>query len=126
MIVHPWDAAVDEGEWRAFVRQHGFGDLVAAGRNRDVAVVAPTQFVLVDDELFIHQVRTNPVFAAIEENPTVLLCVAADWAYIPSSWNTIGDEDPRLGIPTTYYGAVQLTGTAKIIDDPAGVAEVLR
>jgi transcriptional regulator len=126
VIIHPWDAAVEESEWRAFLGSHAFGDLVAAGRNRDIAVVAPTQFVLVGDEVFVHQVRHNPIFDAIEENPTVLLCVAGDWAYVPSSWKSINDEDPRLGVPTTYYAAVQLTGTAVIVTDPAGVAEVLR
>ena len=29
-------------------------------------------------------------------------------------------------MPTTYYGAVQLTARAQVIDDPGGVAEVLR
>jgi transcriptional regulator len=41
----------------------------------------------------------------------------------------VGDEDPALGIPTTYYGAVQLTGTASVYDertDPGCVAAILR
>jgi transcriptional regulator len=74
-------------------------------------------------------VRGNPLFAALTENPRVLLSVAADWAYIPSAWKAIGDEDPALGIPTTYYGAVQLTGTATVHDerdDPGSVTAVLR
>ena len=41
---------------------------------------------------------------ALAENPRVLLSVADDWAFIPSAWKAIGDEDPTLGIPTTYYG----------------------
>jgi transcriptional regulator len=57
------------------------------------------------------------------------LSVAADWAFIPSSWKAIGGEDPRLGIPTTYYGAVQLIGTATVLserEEPGSVASVLR
>jgi transcriptional regulator len=59
----------------------------------------------------------------------VVLSVAADWAFIPSSWKAIGDEDPALGIPTTYYAAVQLIGTASVLDErdrPGVVADVLR
>ena len=67
----------------------------------------------------LHLARPNPVWAAIDENPLVVLSVAGDWSYIPSAWKAIGDEDPRLGIPTTYYGAVQLTARAEVIDEPA-------
>ena len=75
--------------------------------------------------VWLHLVRANPVFGALAENPRVLLSVAGDWAYIPSSWKAIGDEDPALGIPTTYYGAVQLAGTATVHDErtePGSVA----
>ena len=40
----------------------------------------------------------------------VVLAVSGDWAMIPSDWKVTGDEDPRRGIPTTYYASVQLTG----------------
>ena len=115
VLIHEWDASTDETEWRAFVATHGFGDLVAGGRNRDLPVVVPTQFVLSGDEVLVHLVRTNPIWAAIEENPNVLLCVAGDWAFIPSSWKAIGEEDPRYGIPTTYYAAVQIEGRATVL-----------
>jgi transcriptional regulator len=125
MLIHEWDAG-DGHEWRAFLANHEFGDLVAGGRDRDLPIVVPTQFVLRDDEVFIHLIRKNPIFAAIEENPNVLLIVAGDWAYIPSDWKTIGEEDPRRGIPTTYYAAAQLAGTARLVDDVEEIAEVLR
>ena len=118
MYIAPVDATLGEDEWRPFVESHPFGHLVApGGRDRDVAVVVPTQFVLEGDTVWLHLVRANPVFAALAENPRVLLSVAGDWAFIPSSWKAIGDEDPALGIPTTYYGAVQLTGTATVHDE---------
>jgi transcriptional regulator len=107
MYTAPVDATLGEAEWRPFVEANSFGHLVAAGRHRDVAVVVPTQFLLEGDTIRVHLVRTNPLFAALAENPHVLLSVAGDWAFIPSSWKAIGDEDPRLGIPTTYYGVVQ-------------------
>jgi transcriptional regulator len=66
------------------------------------------------------------VWDALAENPCVVLSVAGDWVYIPSAWKAIGDEDPRRGIPTTYYAAVQLVGRATAVDDPDGVAAILR
>jgi transcriptional regulator len=129
MYIAPADATLGEAEWRPFVEANSFGHLVAAGRNRDVPVVVPTQFVLEGDTVRLHLVRTNPLFDAVAENPRVLLSVAGDWAFIPSTWKAIGEEDPRLGIPTTYYAAVQLTGTATVHDerdDPGSVSAVLR
>jgi transcriptional regulator len=129
MYTAPVDATLGEAEWRPFVEAHAFGHLVAAGRHRDVPVVVPTQFVLDGDTVRLHLVRANPVFEALAENSRVLLSVAGDWAFIPSSWKAIGDEDPKLGIPTTYYGAVQLVGTATVHDErdaPGSVSAVLR
>ncbi|GAC1373982.1 MAG: FMN-binding negative transcriptional regulator [Acidimicrobiales bacterium] len=125
MLIHEWDAGTED-EWRSFIASHGFGELIAAGRNRDLAVVVPTQFVLIGDEVLIHLASPNPIWSAVEENPNVLLSVSGDWAYIPSHWKAIDAEDPKTAIPTTYYASVQIVGTAHIIDDPADVAEVLR
>ncbi len=126
MFIHNWDRPVDDREWRDFVAAQGFGELVAAGAGRQVAVVVPTQFVIEDDQILVHLLAQNPIWAALEENPKALLAVSGDWAFIPSAWKAIDDEDPRLGIPTTYYASVQLIGTARILSDPDDVAEVLR
>ena len=125
MLIHPWDEGVGD-EWRVFAIAQGFGHLVAGGRDRDVPVVVPTQFLLREDDVLLHLAAPNPIWPALRENPRVILSVAGDWAYIPSSWKAIDDEDPARGIPTTYYGAVQLTGTAEIVTDAEAVAEILR
>jgi len=117
---------LSEDEWREFVTSQGFGHLVASGSGREVSVVVPTQFVLDGDEMILHLVDRNPILEAIEEQPRVLMSVAGDWAYIPSSWKAIGEEDPLAGIPTTYYAVVQLEGSATIVSDPGEVAAVLR
>ena len=126
MLIRDWDTPLDDDEWRAFVAANAFGHLVAAGAGREVPVVVPTQFVLAGDRVVLHLARPNPIWAAIDENPAVLLSVAGDWAYIPSAWKAIGDEDPHRGIPTTYYAAVQLIGRSRPSDDPEEIAEVLR
>jgi transcriptional regulator len=126
MLVHPWDAPLADDEWRAFVAAQGFGHLVAAGRHRDVPVVVPTQFVVDGDVVLLHLARPNPIWSALDENAAVVLSVAGDWAYVPSAWKAIADEDPALGIPTTYYAAVQLVGDASVVDDDAGKLAILR
>lgn len=127
MLIHPWDAGTDDTEWLDFTRRQQFGQLIAAGRNREVPVVVPTQFTVSDaSRVVLHLARPNPVWAAIEENATVVLSVAGDWAYIPAAWKASGDEDPRMGVPTTYYAAVQLIAHAHIVDDIDSVAAILR
>ena len=127
MLIRPHDdGAEDENRWRAFVVDQGFGHLAAAGVDRAVPVVVPTQFTLQNDHLVLHLARQNPIFACLEDNPQCVMSVAGDWAYIPGSWKAIGDEDPRFGIPTTYYAAVQLIGTATVMEDPGDVAAGLR
>ena len=127
MLIHPWDAGRSEPEWVEFVQAQGFGHLVAAGRDRDVPVVVPTQFALNSPvEVVLHLARPNPIWSALAENPAVVLSVAGDWSYIPTYWKVIDDEDPRLGVPTTYYAAVQLVADASVIDDDEGKAAILR
>ncbi len=120
------DGSGDEARWRAFVERQAFGHLVASGAGRAIPVVVPTQFVLQGDTVFLHLAKQNPIFEALSENSQCVLSVAGDWAYIPGAWKAIDDEDPTWGIPTTYYGAVQLTCAATVIDDTAGTAGVLR
>jgi transcriptional regulator len=124
--VPPVDRPLDDDEWRRFVAAQGFGHLVAAGVGRDVAVVVPTQFVLDEDVVLCHVASANPVLAALDEQPRAVLSVAGDWAFVPSTWKAINDEDPRLGIPTTYYAAVQLAGAVDVVADPDALAGVLR
>ena len=100
-----------------------------AGRGREVPVVVPTQYVVGSEkplEILLHLARPNPIWAALSENPVVLLSVAGDWAYIPVAWKAIGSEDPTLGVPTTYYAAVQVVASAIVVDDEDGKLEILR
>ncbi len=120
------DRSLGEHEWRPFVEAQGFGHFVAPGRGLDYPVVVPTQFVLEGDQVLAHFAAPNPVFEALEADPKALMSIAGDWAFIPSDWKAIGDEDPALGIPTTYYAAVQLKGRAEVRREPAAVAAVLR
>ncbi len=125
VLIRDHDRDDDPQRWRAFLAAQGFGHFVSAGRDREVPVVVPTQFVLTETEVVLHLATTNPVFDALAENPRALMSVAGDWAFIPGAWKAIGDEDPARGIPTTYYGAVQVTGECRVESEPDAVATVL-
>ena len=126
MLIHPWDEPLAEPDALAFVRRTGFGHLVAPGR-REVPVVVPTQYVVdSDDVVLLHLARPNPIWSALAESSTVVLSVAGEWAYVPAAWKAIGAEDPALGIPTTYYAAVQLVADAEVLDDDEAKLAVLR
>jgi transcriptional regulator len=130
VLIHRWDTPLDDEEWREFVRAQGFGQLIAPGKDREYPLIVPTQFALTAGEgcdvIVLHLARPNPIWAALDENPHVVISVAGDWAFIPASWKAVGEEDPAQGIPTTYYAAVQLGGTVEVIDDPDETATVLR
>lgn len=128
MLIHPWDAASDD-EALEFVRHNEFGHLIAAGRDRELPVVVPTQFALADPAtVLLHLARPNPVWAAIAENPVVLLVVTGAWTYVPGAWKQPAElgEDPATGVPTTYYSSVQLTCLASVVDTADGKSDVLR
>lgn len=127
MLVHPWDAPLDDAEWRAWLSAHDFGQLVAGGRGRDVPVVVPTHFRYDGaTTVELHLAKPNPVWAAVTENPTVLLTVVGDYVYVPSTWGAAPGTPPELGIATSYYATVQLTCAATVVDDPEDLADLLR
>lgn len=126
VYIPPADRLRDEDEWRTFVGLQRFGHLIATPEPGSWPIVAPTQFLLDGDRVLAHFAVPNPILEALAERPAAVLSVAGDWAFIPSDWKAIDDEDPRLGIPTTYYAAVQLRGQAEVLSDPALIAGVLR
>jgi len=134
MLIHPWDAGRDD-EWPGFLRAQGFGILSTLGRHEGWPVSVPTQFALVELDaesaspgvrVDLHLARANPLFKALTGDDRATLVVAGDWAYIPTAWKAIGDEDPLMGVPTTYYAAVELRGRLEVVDDEAGLTAILR
>ena len=121
MLIHRHDAPLDDAEWRAFLKEHDFGELIAPGAGRELPVVVPTHFLWDGDtEVVLHLARPNPVWEALAERPRALLSVFGAYTFIPGHWNQ--DE---YGVPTSYYAAVQLACDDEVIDDPTRVAAIL-
>src|SRR4051812_35226165 len=120
MLVHPWDAGTED-EWRAFVAAQTVGTLVVP--TDDLPVVVPTHYVWDGSAVLMHLARPNPALAAIADR--VLFSVHGDWAYVPAAAKAIGEEDPALGIPTSYYAAVTLTCAVDVLEGDA-LLDVLR
>jgi len=121
VLIHRHDAALTDAEWRAFLADHDFGELIVPGAGRDLPVVVPTHFVYDGDKtVLLHLAQPNPVWEALAERPRALLSVFGAYTYIPGHWNQ--DE---YGVPTSYYAAVQLACDAEVLDDPAQIAAIL-
>ncbi|AIG79567.1 PaiB family transcriptional regulator [Amycolatopsis japonica] len=124
MLIHPWDAAHDDAEWRAWLSTHDFGQLIAGGVGRDLPIVNPVHFAYDGDRtVLLHLARPNPVWPLLEEHPRALLAVIDEHTYIRSDWNT--PADPPHGVPTSYYSSVQLECDVRLIDDAAEKAALL-
>ncbi|MEU8415835.1 FMN-binding negative transcriptional regulator [Amycolatopsis japonica] len=124
MLIHPWDAAHDDAEWRAWLSTHDFGQLIAGGLGRDLPIVNPVHFAYDGDRtVLLHLARPNPVWPLLEEHPRALLAVIDEHTYIRSDWNT--PADPPHGVPTSYYSSVQLECDVRLIDDATEKAALL-
>ena len=125
MLIHPWDEA-SRDESAGVLSRVDFGQLVTSGLVDGFPVVVPTHFLYDGDAtVLLHLARPNPVWRAIDADPHVVLAIALDYAYVEAAWNADADADPDLGVPTSYYTAVQLLCTATVVDDPDQKAEIL-
>lgn len=104
-----------------------FGQLIApGGAGREVPVVVPTHFLYDGDALLeLHLARPNPVWRALAERPVALFTVVADYVYVPAAVNAGPGSDPALGVPTSYYAAVQARVDVEVVDDPEEKADLL-
>lgn len=105
----------------SFVRERGFGAVVAIDAGQPVAAHVP--FLVADAageiRLTAHLARPNPLHAIIEASPRVLVIVSGSDAYISPDWYTSHDQ-----VPTWNYMAVHLSGTARVLPPDATRAHV--
>jgi len=128
VLIHPWDAPTEDSEWQQWLAAHDFGQLAANGRPGEPPILQPLHFAYdpARREAVTHLARPNPLWAALEDRPTVLLSVVDDYTFIPGPWQAAEDQPPEHGVPTSFYAAVQLTCTAHVVDDPEEKAALLQ
>ncbi|WP_328634095.1 FMN-binding negative transcriptional regulator [Streptomyces sp. NBC_00356] len=131
MLIHPWDAARDTAEWQQWLAAHDFGQLAVNGLDGEPPFVQPMHFAYDPQgpgefgEVVAHLARPNPLWSALDANPEVLLSVVDDYAFVPGPWQAPPDVPPEHGTPTSFYAAVQLRCTARVVDDAEQKAELL-
>ncbi|MFH8613099.1 FMN-binding negative transcriptional regulator [Streptomyces sp. NPDC018029] len=130
MLIHPWDAPRTDTEWQQWLATHDFGQLAVNGLPGEPPHVQPLHFTYeathgTHGRVLGHLARPNPVWHALEADPTVLLSVVDDYVYVPGPWQAAPDIPAEHGVPTSFYAAVQLRCTARIVDDPEEKADIL-
>ncbi|MFE2041155.1 FMN-binding negative transcriptional regulator [Streptomyces sp. NPDC059477] len=130
MLIHPWDAATDDTEWRHWLTIHDFGQLAVNGLPGEPPHVQPLHFTYdagrgEHGEVVTHLARPHPIWPALETSPLVLLSVVDDHAFIPGPWQAAPGTPPEHGTATSFYAAVQLRCRAQVVDDPAAKADLL-
>ena len=127
MLIHPWDAALDDAEWQEWLASHEHWGVLAVNNLEPARapLVLPLHFTGSGNELLMHLARPNPVWPHLEAAPEVRLSVHGDYAYIPSYWRAKAGGPDEDGVPTSYYTAVQFVCRPTIVDDPHGKAEIL-
>ena len=109
----------------ALIRAHPLGLLISAGAEGLLA--SPLPFLL-DAEaspvgtLRCHLARANPHWRALAGAAEVLVAFTGAEAYVTPSWYASKREHGRV-VPTWNYATVQARGAARVIEDPAWLAE---
>ncbi len=130
MLIHPWDAARTDTEWQEWLAAHDFGQLAVNGLPGEPPHVQPLHFAYEAGHggrgrVLTHLARPNPLWHALEADPEVLLSVVDDYVFVPGPWQAAPDGPAEHGVPTSFYAAVQLRCTARVVDDPEETADIL-
>lgn len=119
----------DTQKLQQYIRQYGFGLLIAADQEGIEANHLP--FLLAGDEpgslgmLQCHLARNNPAWQRLGDGDEVLVVFQGPNAYISPSWYPSKAETGRV-VPTWNYLAVHARGRTRVIEDAAWLNEHLR
>ncbi|NDH65056.1 MAG: FMN-binding negative transcriptional regulator [Microbacteriaceae bacterium] len=127
MLVHPYDSAVSEKEWRAWIAQSAkFGVLAVGAGAGQAPIFVPTHFVLSGDEIVIHLHKVNDALPHLETGAQVSLSIVGDYAFIPGPWRAKDPANLHDGVPTSYYAAVNFVCVPTVVSEPAEVAQIIQ
>jgi transcriptional regulator len=104
----------------ALIRAHPLGLLITAGADGPVANALPFHLDSTLSEkgtLQVHMARANAQWRDILAGAPVLAVFQGVNSYITPSWYALKEETGKV-VPTWNYAIVQVSGTARVIDDP--------
>lgn len=115
MYVPPLYRNKDHDEVAAFLRQRGFGLVVATGEDGPVGAHVP--FIVDEDasgglRLRFHVARGNPLWRLAGQGQQLLVSVTGPDAYVSPDWYVAANQ-----VPTWNYVAVHCTGKAIILSN---------
>ena len=117
MYTPPFNAVTDEADIRGMVEAVGSAQFITVA---DDGYPAATLLPIIweeGDRVVAHMARANPHWRQIApDSPALLVCTGPE-AYVSPSWYATKAEHGKV-VPTWNYSAVQLSGTARVVDDP--------
>lgn len=122
MYVPTTFAETDTGKLHDFIEAHSFGLLVSGHGGEPFATHLP---LLLErgagphGRLVGHVARANPQWRDLE-GQTALAVFSGPHAYVSPSWYEAADV-----VPTWNYVAVHAYGTCRLVEDPAGLGQIL-
>ena len=126
MLVHPYDSAMSESEWRTWIDQGPhFGVLAVGAGFGQAPIMVPTHFVLTGDEILIHLHKVNDALPQLESGAQVSLSVIGDYAFVPGPWRAKDPDNTNNGVPTSYYAAVNFVCEPTVVADAIEVAQII-
>jgi transcriptional regulator len=112
----------DSTRLEALVRRHSFGTLVSVQGGQPFASHLP---LLLDTglqrhgKLLGHMARSNPQWQSLAQGQRVLAIFQGPHAYVSPSWYR------TPGVPTWNYAVVHVYGTARLIENPEALVELV-
>ena len=105
--MHPNPAFRNETQSRniAFIRERGFGSLIANGPERPLIANIPALLTEDGKELEFHLVRSNPITSLLDTPQGIVFLVNGPDGYISPDWYEIDDQ-----VPTWNYVAAKIEG----------------
>jgi transcriptional regulator len=99
------------------IENNPLGILISNGERGLMADHVPFYLDRNQNKLLAHVAKANPQWRNIASNGAVLVVFQSGDHYITPSWYASKQEHGKV-VPTWNYVAVQVTGTAKVVDDP--------
>lgn len=128
MLIHPWDQAQNEDEWRTWIANSSkFGVMgIPNPKHGSAPMLIPTHFTLLENEILLHLARPNEALIWLEAVDEVAFSITGDYAFIHNQWRAKSETSIEDGVPTSYYVAIQFVCKPTVISDEPGIASVLR